>query len=166
MKRLAILMFAVFIIAACSSNQSDLMAFTETYNENAYEFVSVELLDENKFGEIREEKYGKWQNLYDADGRYYIEAKLDDDDKVKGYHVSISEDEPYERLEGEGFEASQVIVETLELDRDKFLSEYDKALESDGETIRYSDGGYEVSFSEFTYPDEHGGMIINYDKEQ
>lgn len=167
MKKVLFIFAAVLLfLAGCSASKNELKEFTETYNENAYEFVSVELLKEDKFGEIREEKYGNWQKLYSAEDRYTIEAKLDEDKKIKGYHINISGNEPYERLTGEGFEASQVIAETIGLDRDKFLTEYEKALNSGGEDISYSDAGYKVNLFEITHVEDHGGIIINYDKEK
>lgn len=150
-------------MVACGGPK-ELKDFTKKFNENAYEFVAVDILKENDFGEIEEEKYGNWQTLYDLEGSYTIYAKYDRNNNIVGYNIHISGDEPYEELTGTGFEASQVIAETLELKRDVFIENYQKSLEI-GEA-EYQDGDYEITFYDFHVDEviEHQGMTINFNK--
>lgn len=157
MKRILILLLATILLSACGSN-SEHKGFTERYNENAYDYTSVALLDEEQFGEIKEEKYGKWKNLQTRDG-YSVEAKYNDDDELTGYYIAIKEGELYYRYEGEGYEASQVLVKTLGLDSEKFTNEFSKVIETDEDDITYTDNDYEISI--FTLG---SGIIMNFDK--
>lgn len=162
MRKLFILV-SLILLVGCSSN-NEINSFTEKYNENAYEFVSVELLNKDEFGELRKEKYGSWKTLQQFKDRYTIEAKYDDGN-LTGYYISISGDQPYEDYEGEGYEASQIIVETLGLDRAKFEEAF-KSTVAGSEDTTYTDNEYEISLSEFSIvqSNPHDGIIINFDK--
>lgn len=165
MKKLLFVLMCLFVLAGCSSYKSELNEFVDSYNKKSYDFVSVDILKEDEFGDVETEKYGDWQLIHEAKDRYSIQVKSKDN-KVTGYYISIEEGEPYESYEGEGFEASQVIAGALGLDADRYNEKYKSAIESDGETITYTDNDYEVSISEFVLGDslEHGGIVINYDK--
>ena len=158
------MLITIGLLSACGSNE--LSGFVESYNENAYEFVSVSLLDEDDFGEIREEKYGNWQRLFEREDHYYIEAKYDGDNELTGYHIHVTGEEPYERHEGEGYESALVIGETLGINRDKFIETYEKTLVEDPETVEYKDGNYSISIDNFSVGQTiiNDGMTINFDK--
>lgn len=157
MKRVIIILLAAVMLAACGSD-AEVSDFTDKYNENAYEFTSVKLLDEEQFGEVIKEKYGNWKNLQTRDG-YNIEAKYNDDDELTGYYIAIKEGELYYRYEGEGYESSLVIAETLGLDREKFTDEFSKVVETDEKDVTYDDNGYEINI--FTIV---SGVTINFNK--
>ena len=162
-KKLGIGIVLMVMLVGCSGDK-ELSDFTENYNDNTYEFVSVDLLEEDDFENIRKEKYGKWKKLYEDENNYSVEAKYSDDDELTGYHIYIDGEQSYELLEGEGYEASQVIAETLGLDRESFIKKYSEALESGD--VEYIDGDYEISFYDFSAGQtiNYEGMTINYDK--
>lgn len=160
-----VLLIAVLLtigIAGCST-EGALNDFIDDYNENTTEFKSVEPLEKENFSKIREEEFGNWKTLFKSDGQYTLEAKYDKENKLTGYNLSISEHESYEDNGGSGYEASQVIAETLGIDRKKFKEKYEEALKN--EESMFTNNGYEISFSDFNAGQmiQHGGMVINYD---
>lgn len=161
MKRILFVVLALLLLTACVGN-TELESFVKDFNENSYEFTDVDILKKDSFGEIEKEKYGTWQSLFEWEDYYSIDAKYNDDQKLTGYYISISENQNYEELDGVGFEASQVIAETLGLDRDKFWDEFNNAI--DNEESEYEDNGYKINISDFVLSDEHMGMTINFDK--
>ena len=164
MKKLVYLLLGITLVLAACSNQGELKDFTKTFNENSYEFVGVDILKEESFGEIKTEKYGKWKKLYELEDYYSIEAKYNDDEKLTGYYISIEGEQPYENLEGVGFEAALVLAKTLDLDRDRFIEEFQNAL-AVGD-VTYNENGYEIILHDFSAGEMivHEGMIINFNK--
>lgn len=145
MKKLSPILFVlsiVLILSACGS--SDVLGdFIEDYNEKAAESGVAKLNPDDFDEEIEDVEGTGWQGLYES-VEYDINAKYADMENVSGYHLSIDIEQPYEKLEGVGYDAGIAIVDTLELDKEKYEKQYKLAL-SDTNS-RYEDNGYTITF--------------------
>ena len=161
MKRLFLFIGTLLIfISACGSD--DLKAFVSDFNKNADRY-NIQLLDKDDFGEIEDEEYMSWRELYDSDD-YSIDAKYEDGESLSGYYLVIDRGQPIEEFEGNGFKASLSIAKALGLDHKKFIRELGASFNEGSHS--YVDKDYRVSFS---YSGEESltsvGTIINFDKQ-
>ena len=162
MKKVLFLLLLLSLIA-CGNDLDETNSFIESFNENAYEFTGVGLIDVNNLENIRQEKNGKWRRLYESKF-YTLEAKYNDNEKLTGYNLSIDKNQAYEKMEGFGYEATLVLIKTLGLDREEFNKYYQKSLEDeDLETVVYVENGYEITLINFMFGKEYNGMVINID---
>ena len=111
------------------------------------------------------------QILLDTDfneyeGHYKLVAKYNDDKKITGYTISVEglpENEVSEEGDEweEGFLSSMTIINSLELNFEKFEEELNKVLNEEKDTHTYTDANYKI---DFLFADmELGKYEINYD---
>ena len=111
------------------------------------------------------------QILLDTDfkeyeGHYKIEAKYNEDKKITGYTISVEglpENEVSEEGDEweEGFLSAMTIINSLELNFEKFEEELNKVLTEAKDTHTYTDSNYKINF---LFPDMNLGKYeINYD---
>lgn len=175
-KVLFVFVAALLFVAGCSGGKEESAApkneqikeFTQKFNDIGYDYPNVGELKEESFGEIKEEKYEKWQTLYDEHGAYSIDAKYNFNDELTGFSIVIDKEQIYYRFMGSGIDAAKTMVEVLGLDKDKFEENCVEAINMNStEGKEYKDNGYNIFIYDFNVDGsiEHGGLTINIDKD-
>lgn len=151
--------------------------FVEEYNvlvdiyKDLEEPIIIENIAEPITSELNKEDNIFKQILLDTDfkeyeGHYKIEAKYNEDKKITGYTISVEglpENEVSEEGDEweEGFLSAMTIINSLELNFEKFEEELNKVLTEAKDTHTYTDSNYKINF---LFPDMNLGKYeINYD---
>ncbi|MFD1412839.1 hypothetical protein [Oceanobacillus jeddahense] len=165
MKKILFLLFVMLLFLA-SCNSGEVKSFASDFNK-VVNNEDIDELNPDKFGEIEGENKAKWQTLYESEA-YTIEANYEDGKKLSGYTISIESSEPYEQLEGKGYEASIAVAKVLGLDPNEFINHFETELEGkiSEDVHSYLEDDYEVVFvakklSEF---DPETGLSILFKK--
>lgn len=179
LKRLLLPVILLLILIGCSNNVSkeaklQLEEMINSYNggveilnDGDNDLPEIEKIDSSNLNELRKEKNGYWQTLYESDfikneGTYTVEVKYDNKKNIKGYHIGIKGDpeKEHSHYTNRGIATIAILVNALELDIYKYQEKFSEMLSSDDELI-YNDNKYEISFLKM---DEFDSLFINFDK--
>lgn len=174
MKKIFLISCILFILAACSNNESnsdnieneELANFIDSFNSAASESDNLEGIDSADVGEVIEQESQEneqpqiqSQIIYQSDA-YDITATYEED-KIAGYSVMIANEQPYSEGEGEGIEAVLIIAEMLDLNTEKLLEEIEKTASEPRSS--YNEGEQTVFISNLAlHGDPEIGIIIDF----
>ncbi len=139
MKKVLILLIVAILLTSCGSENSELSAFVEKFNQSARKYDAIELI-ENEFGKIETEDGESWRNLFESK-EYSIEIMCDKNN-IAGYCIDVVSDKTSISKTGKGYSAVLTLADTLGLN----IKELEKGMQAafNENFYNYEDGSYEV----------------------
>ncbi len=120
----------------------DVKEFVEQFNLLASLEDEVGLMED--IAPATESTDGYTQNLYSSSD-YVISVNYGKEGSIQSYIVGISEDQPYQELQGNGLFAMLHVAQVLEIDLDELATEFEKSIPNHSGV--YTTDDYTVSFS-------------------
>ncbi|GAA0434522.1 hypothetical protein GCM10008934_24960 [Virgibacillus salarius] len=154
------------------ASDDQLNDFVKKYNERietinlSDEDYELEMLNPHDFGKLIKEKnwYSKKlyeSDFYDEDGSSYsILAKYNENKTLNGYQLAITGTKENDQYLSRGIASAVIIINTLQLDGEKYNNKFNEFLDSGDSELTYQDNDYEISFFD---TQELGSLFINFD---